>query len=91
MASATTSITILATASQLMRNNLVMVVLSVRWASQATTSWRSRLCRAPGRAQGTSSVRTRPQRRQSMRAISASKKHLVTPRSRCLQRRTERS
>jgi hypothetical protein len=30
-------VTILATASHEMRNNVVMVVLSVRWASHATT------------------------------------------------------
>ena len=47
-----------ATASQEQRNNLLIVVLSVRWASQATVSSKSRVCRAFGRAQGTCSVRT---------------------------------
>ena len=40
---------------------------------------KSLVCRAPGRAQGTSSVRTRRQRGQSIRQISASRKHLVSP------------
>ena len=52
MASATTSMTILATASQEIRNNLVMVVLSVRWANQATTSWKSLRVPGPGPGPG---------------------------------------
>ena len=85
------STTIAATASQLSRNSRVIVVLSVRWASQATTSSKSRVWRAPGRAHGTTSVRTRPQRRQSSRRISASSHSFEPPRSRCRQRRIERS
>lgn len=38
-----------------------------------TTSWKSLVWREPGRAQGTSSVRTRPHARQSIRTISASR------------------
>ena len=45
------------------------VVRSLRWASQSTMSSKSRVCRAPGRAQGSSSVRT-PQSGQSSRRIS---------------------
>jgi hypothetical protein len=59
---ATTSTTILATLSQPMRSNVVIVVLSVRRASHATTEVKDVVWRALGRAQGTSSVRTRPQR-----------------------------
>src|SRR6266702_3971165 len=55
---ATTRTTILATASQEHLSSLEIVVLSARWASQATTSSKSFVCRAPGRAHGTSSVTT---------------------------------
>jgi hypothetical protein len=91
MASATTRTTTAATDSQLQRSSLVIVVLSVRWASQATTSSKSLVWRAPGRAQGTASVRTRPQRLQDRRRISASRYSLVVPRSRWRHRRRERS
>jgi hypothetical protein len=48
-----------------------MVVLSARWASQATTSSKSRVCRASGRAHGTSSVTARRHRSQLSLRISA--------------------
>jgi hypothetical protein len=80
-----------ATASHEQRNSLEMVVLSTRWANQATTSSKSALWRAPGRAQGTISVRTRRHRWQSSRRISASRNTRVAPRSRWRHRRTERS
>jgi len=56
-----------------------------------TTSSKSRVNRAPGRAQGTVSVRTRPQARQASRRISACRYSRAAPRSRCRQRRMERS
>ena len=49
-----------ATASQEQRSSRVIVVLSIRCASHATTSSKSRVNRASGRAHGTVSVRTRP-------------------------------
>jgi purine nucleoside permease len=52
---------------------------------------RHRRHQCPGRAQGTCSVRTRPQRRQSTRAISASNHTMHVPMSRCRQRRRDRS
>jgi hypothetical protein len=68
-----------------------MLVLSVRCASQATTFSKSLVCRAFGRAQGTCSVRTRPQPRQSMRWMSASSHTGQAPKSKCRQRRREES
>jgi len=47
--------------------------------------------RAPGRAHGTTSVRTRQQRRQARRRISASNHSFEPARSRCRQRRGRRS
>jgi len=80
--SATTRVTIAATVSHEVRNSRLMVVLSQRWASHATTSSKSRECRARGRAHGTASVTTRSQRRQCIRRISASSSSLLEPRSR---------
>jgi hypothetical protein len=58
--SATTGVTIAATASQEQRISVATVVLSVRWASQVTTSSKSRVNRASGRAYGTCPVHTLP-------------------------------
>jgi ribosomal protein L19E len=89
MASVTTRVTIPATVSHEVRSNRAIVVLSPRWASHATTSSKSRECRARGRAQGTASVTTRSQRRQCNRRIRACRNSLLAPRSRCRQRRTD--
>jgi hypothetical protein len=61
MWSITTRPMIASTASQEQRNSRLMLVLSIRCASQATTFSKSLVCRACGRAHGTSSVRTRRQ------------------------------
>ena len=89
--SATTRTVMAATASQEQRSSRVMVVLSVRWAREATTSSKSPVNRAPGRAHGTVSVRTRRQAWQASRRISASRYSRAAPRSRCRQRRVVRS
>lgn len=49
------------------RISLATLVLSICCANQPTTSSKSAECRAPGRAHGTCSVRTRPQLAQSKR------------------------
>lgn len=82
-----------ATASHDTRNSLDTVVLSMRWAMNATRSSRSRVCRAPGRAHGTSSVRTLAHLGHHSRRhrISDRSHSLVAPRSRPRHRRMERS
>ena len=53
-------------------HNAATAMLSIRFASQATTTLRSQVWRAPGRAQGTFSVRTLPQPEDEIWAMSAS-------------------
>jgi hypothetical protein len=59
-------------------------------ASHATTSSKSRVCAAPGRAHGTGSRRT-PQSRHLSRRSSHSIQQRLEPRSRWRQRLTRRS
>jgi len=82
MESSTTRMTMRATASHDTRRSRATVVLSMRLAHQATMSSTSRVCRAPARAHGTSSVRTRWHLRQCKRRISASSHSRLAPRSR---------
>src|ERR671919_133057 len=81
--------TTLATAFHEHLRSRATVVLSTRWAKNATTSSKSLVWRAPGRAHGTRSLQTRLQRGQRSRRISPSRNSLQAPRSRWRQRRTE--
>ena len=67
--SATPRLMIAVTVSQAQRIKVATEVRSVRWASHRTMSSKSRVWRAPGRAQGSSSVTT-PQSGQSKRRMS---------------------
>ena len=67
--SATPRLMIAVTVSQAQRIKVATVVRSLRWASHSTMSSKSRVCRAPGRAQGSSSVTT-PHWGQSTRRMS---------------------
>src|SRR5918996_652882 len=81
--------TTLATAFHEHLRSRATVVLSTRWAKNATTSSKSLVWRAPGRAHGTRSLQTRLHRGQRSRRISPSRNSLQAPRSRWRQRRTE--
>jgi len=88
--SATTRSTIVPTVFHPIRSSPAIGVLAICWASHATTSSKSRVCAAPGRAHGTASSRT-PQSGQRSRRSSHSITHRLAPRSRWRQRLTRRS
>src|SRR5215203_2764588 len=88
--SATTRATIRPTVSQPTRSRPQIAVRAICWASHATTSSKSRVCAAPGRAHGTGSIRT-PQSRQRSSRSSHSMMQRLAPKSRCRQRLSRRS
>ena len=85
-----TRCTIRPTVSQPIRSSPAIGVLAICWASHATTSSKSRVCGASGRAHGTGSRRT-PQSGQRSRRSSHSITQRLAPRSRWRQRLTRRS
>ena len=88
--SATTRATIGPIVCQPTRSSRVIGANAICCASHATTSSKSRVCAAPGRAHGTGSSRT-PQSRQRSRRSSHSIQQRLAPRSRWRQRLTRRS